>query len=225
MEAINYRCLEFAEIRKSKDGNRKMSFVASDNTRDSSRTVLNIKGWDLKRFNKNGIIGYNHNVYGSYSGSDDPDNIIGKGHAYIDGDKLMVDVEFEPAGMNELADKIYKKLEFGTLKAVSVGFRPLGKGHWGKGDEALGEKNETYYYAGQELLEVSIVNIPANPNALKRSAELAAAELEALKKEVIDANEETKDAETKTSEAEEIELKKAELNKKIKLAEYALRYV
>ena len=226
MGNVNFRCVENPEIRKAEAGEgRKMTFVASDGTRDSAGTVLNPKGWDLKRYNSNGVVGYQHKVYGGWDDTDNPDNVIGKGHAYIEGDKLMVDVEFEPEGMNELADKVYKKLEFGTLKAVSVGFRPLGKGYWGKGDEALGEKNETYYYAGQELLEVSIVNIPANPNALKRSAELAAAELEALKKEVIDANEETKDAETKTPEAEEIELKKAELNKKIKLAEYALRYV
>lgn len=184
MPGMNLRCFENPQIRKADDGSRKMTFVASDGTRDSAHTVLNVKGWDLKRYNSNGIVGYQHKVYGSWEATDNPDNIIGKGRAYVEGDKLMLDVEFEPEGMNELADKIWKKLEFGTLKAVSVGFRPLGKGMWGKGDEAPGEANETYYYAGQELLEVSVVNIPANPNALKRSADLVEEELAELRKQV-----------------------------------------
>ena len=187
MENVNFRCIENPEIRKGEAGEgRKMTFVASDGTRDSAGTVLNPKGWDLKRYNSNGVVGYQHKVYCGWADTDNPDNVIGKGHAYIEGDKLMVDVEFEPEGMNELADKVYKKLEFGTLKAVSVGFRPLGKGEFGRGDEALGEKNETYYFKGQELLEVSVVNIPANPNALKRSAELAEEEREQHRKEALE---------------------------------------
>lgn len=156
------------EIRKGKAEERKMTFVASTSARDSSGTVLNQEGWDLTRFNNNGIIGYQHNVYDST----DPNNIIGKGFAYIeekDGRKqLLVDVEFEPKGMNPIADAVYEKLMFGTIKAVSVGFMPLGKGSFGKGEEAAGGKHETYYFSGQELLEVSVVNIPANPEALKR---------------------------------------------------------
>jgi phage head maturation protease len=50
-----------------------------------------------------------------------------------------------------------------------VGFRATAKGH--KGDEERGEDPNVYYYNGQELLEVSVVNIPANANALKRSME------------------------------------------------------
>ena len=165
---------------------RRATFVASDGSRDSYRTVLNVDGWDLKRFNRNGVIGYNHGI--SYS--NDPDNIIGKGKAYLEGTgkdrKLMVDIEFEPAGINELADKVWAKLQFGSLNAVSVGFRPIGKGTFGKGEEGPGGANETYYYAGQELLEVSVVGIPANPNALKRE-EGEADELEALRKEALQA--------------------------------------
>jgi HK97 family phage prohead protease len=165
---LNFRAIEGAVIRQKGEEGRKLTFIASDGTRDSVGTVLNTKGWDLRRFNKNGIIGYQHKVYG-WDGGNDPDNVIGKGHSYVKDDKLMVDVEFEPAEINPLAEKIYQKLLFGSLNAVSVGFKPLGKGEWGKGEEALDGKNPTYYYAGQELLEVSVVNIPANPNATKKS--------------------------------------------------------
>lgn len=188
MGKINYRSIT-PEVRKGDEGSRKMTFVASDGTRDSAGTVLNVKGWDLERFNANGIIGYQHKVYGGGSW-ENPDNVIGKGHAYVEGDKLMVDVEFEPAEINPLAEKVYQKLLFGSLKGVSVGFLPLGKGAWGKGEEAIGGTRETYYYAGQELLEVSVVNIPANPKALKRSIEEQEEldDLKAQEPEVIEEN-------------------------------------
>ena len=162
---------------------RKVTFVASDGTRDTAGTVLNQDGWDLERFNNNGIIGYQHKVYGSYDGTDNPDNVIGKGHAYLEDGKLMVDVEFEPKEINELAEKVYQKILFGSLNAVSVGFLPIGKGAWGKGDEGPGEERETYYYAGQELLEISVVNIPSNSNATRKGEDCAKEELEALRAE------------------------------------------
>ena len=169
------------EIRKAQTESRKVTFVASDGTRDSAGTVLNQDGWDLGRFNKNGIIGYQHKVYGGWDDTDNPDNVIGKGHAYVEDGKLMVDIEFEPKEINELAEKVYQKVLFGSLKAVSVGFLPVGKGSWGKGEEALDGKNPTYYYAGQQLLEVSVVNIPANPNALKKAFDAEAEEVKKLR--------------------------------------------
>ena len=182
MPKVNFRCVECPEIRKAEEG-RKLTFVASDGTRDSAGTVLNVDRWYLQRFNKNSIIGYQHNVYGGDLTPENPDYVIGKGHAYIDDKKLMVDVEFEPAEINPLAEKIYQKLLFGSLKAVSVGFVPVGKGAWGEGEEALSGSNPTYYYAGQELLEVSVVNIPANPNALRKGLEEQDKEIAALRAE------------------------------------------
>ena len=217
---ITFRQVESPEIIKSeKADERKITFVASDGTRDSAGTILNQEGWDLGRFNKNGIIGYQHKVYGSYDSTDNPDNVIGKGRAYVKDKKLMVDVEFEPPTINPLAEKVYQKLLFGSLKAVSVGFLPKGRGQWGKGEEALDGKNPTYYYAGQELLEVSVVNIPANPNALRKDiAEAMEAEQKRIREEVTtDKTDEKEDGgESKRSAAEiraeiEIELARAAL--------------
>ena len=165
-----------------KTGERRMSFVASDATRDTYHTVLSPEGWQLDRFNRNPVIGYQHEL--QFSG--DPDSVIGKGHAYMSHGTLMVDIEFEPGDINPMAEKIWKKLEFGTLNAVSVGFLPV-RGHWGSKEEGPGRERETYYYDEMELLEVSVVNVPANPNALKnamkpeedRLAEERAAALEA----------------------------------------------
>jgi hypothetical protein len=167
------------EIRKKNTDTRTVTFVASDGSRDSAHTVLNQAGWDLNRFNANPVIGYNHEVYGAWD-TKDVDFVIGKGRAYVEYNTLLVDITFEPKEINELAEKVYQKVLFGSLNAVSVGFLPLGNCHWGEGEEARGEERETYYYAGQELLEISVVNIPANANATRKGEDLAAEELAAL---------------------------------------------
>ena len=41
---------------------RRMTFVASDETRDSYGTVLPVSEWNLARYNSNGIVGYAHNL-------------------------------------------------------------------------------------------------------------------------------------------------------------------
>ena len=158
------------EIRKFDVETRTVEFVASDNSVDSYGTVLPVDKWDLTRYQNNGIVGYMHDVYGdSWTKSADPDDVIGKGVAFIEDEKLIVRITFEPADLNPKSDKIFRKLQFGSLHAVSVGFRATAKGH--KGDEERGEDPNVYYYGGQELLEVSVVNIPSNANALKRAME------------------------------------------------------
>ena len=167
-EKILRRWQDTPEIRKIDEESRTVEFVASDNSVDSYGTVIPVDKWDLTRFSNNGIIGYMHDVYGdSWTKSADPDDVIGKGVAFIEDEKLIVRITFEPADLNPRADKIFRKLQFGSLHAVSVGFRATKKGHMG--DEERGEDPKVYYYAGQELLEVSVVNIPSNANALKRS--------------------------------------------------------
>ena len=167
-EKILRRWQDTPQIRKIDEESRTVEFVASDNSVDSYGTVIPVDKWDLTRYSGNGIVGYMHDVYGdSWTKSADPDDVIGKGEAWIEDDKLVVRITFEPAELNEKADKIFRKLQFGSLHAVSVGFRATKKGHMG--DEERGEDPKVYYYAGQELLEVSVVNIPSNANALKRS--------------------------------------------------------
>jgi hypothetical protein len=178
MNGIHYRTYS-SEIRKRNEDTRTLTFVASDGARDAAGTVLNQENWSLKRYEKNPIIGYQHEVYGGWDGSD-PDNIIGKARVYVEDGQLLADITFETKDINEKAEKIYKKLLFGSLNAVSVGFLPIGKGSWGKGEEAIDGSNPTYYYAGQELLEISVVNIPSNPNAVRRAMEYEQNELKAL---------------------------------------------
>lgn len=153
---------QFGEIRKTEE-DRTIEFVFSTAAKDRHRTVLNQSGWDLDSFNRNGIAGYMHDVYGDGT-KPDPDDIIGRASAWVEGPYLKGNITFEPANLNEKADKIYRKIQFGSLNAVSVGFIEKGKGRMGTEE---GEDTEAYYFEGQELIEISVVNIPSNPEALK----------------------------------------------------------
>jgi hypothetical protein len=157
------------DLEKAKE-TRTVEFIISSADRDRHRTVVNMKGWDLENFNLNPIVGYQHNVYGdNMCTPDNPDNVLGPGRAFFEGDKLIGEVTFETKEINPLAEKIFQKVLNGTLRATSVGFLETGKGKYGEGDQRQGGKDETYYFEGQELLEFSIVNIPSNAKAVGRS--------------------------------------------------------
>ena len=125
-------------------------FVISDATLDRYRTVIPIDAWDLENYMKNPIVAYAHDTSG-WSG---PDSIIGKSDVWIEDDKLVGRVTYEPRELNELADKIRRKVDFGTLSATSVGFYPK-KGHFGEERPSLGSA-----LAGIESGQMATNHIP-----------------------------------------------------------------
>ena len=221
---MNKLIRQFGEIRKSENDNRTVEFVFSTAAKDRHRTVLNQDAWELDNFNRNGIAGYMHDVYGDgLLAKPDPDDVIGKARAWVDGDSLRGEITFEPADLNEKADKVYRKIQFGSLNAVSVGFVEKGAGRMG--DEE-GEDKEAYYFAGQELLEISVVNIPSNPEALKSRDFKPWNETQTdLTKQVINTNkmekEEKKDLAPETSKVDvNVKVDASELNEAVtKLAD------
>ena len=153
---------QFAEVRASGD-DRKVKFIFSTDTKDRHGTRINPDGWRLDNFNKNGVASFQHRAYGD----PDPDMIIGKANAWKSDGRLVGTIDFETEDVNPLADKLYKKVNAGTLNAVSVGFVEH-DGHWG-GDEdrgVEGEDKDTYYFDDVELMEISLVSVPSNPEAL-----------------------------------------------------------
>ena len=151
-----------ASLRDIDVENRTAEFIISDDTKDRHNTVLDVDGWHLDNYNKNGIVGYQHDVYGEYQAN--PDNVIGIGKAEMRDGKLIGIVTFEPENINPLAEKIFQKVQFGTLRATSVGFNPLEQGEFRKMEDS---DAEIYHYGKRDLLEFSIVNIPSNPNAVR----------------------------------------------------------
>jgi hypothetical protein len=149
---------------------RKVRFVISTSAKDRHNTVLNMRGWHLDNFNRNPIVGYQHNVYGdNMCTPPNPDDVLGPARAWIEEDRLMGEVIFETADINPQAEKVFRKVLNGTLRATSVGFLEKGEGKWVEEKDAKGKViNKTYHFDGQELLEFSIVNIPSNPEATRK---------------------------------------------------------
>jgi hypothetical protein len=141
--------------------------------KDRHGTILNQSGWELDNYKLNPIVAYQHNLSGGMCTDADPNNIIGKsikiGTEGSKAEKMLVaEAQFEDAEMNPVAEKIFRKILFGSMSRSSVGFLEVGHGQYGVNEEAVGQPQETYYFQGQELLEWSVVNIPSNPGAGKR---------------------------------------------------------
>lgn len=143
--------------------NREAEFVISTEAVDSYGTVFKMNGWDLTRYENNPVVFYAHRSY-----SDNPDMLIGTSEVFVDGEQLIGRVRFEDAETNPIAEKVWKKVQAGTLRMASIGANPV-RGHWG--DEKLGEDADVVYFDEQVLLEWSIVPIGSNPEALKREAQ------------------------------------------------------
>jgi HK97 family phage prohead protease/HK97 family phage major capsid protein len=131
-----------------------LDFVLSDETPDRYGDVISADGWTLDNFKKNPIALFGHNSsfpIGNWQGLHVKDGAL-RGH-----------LQLAPAGTSERIDEIRKLVEAGILRAVSVGFVPIEKKTMdSKADDFFGP----FKYLKQELVETSLVSIPANPNAL-----------------------------------------------------------
>ncbi len=77
------------------------------------------------------------------------------------GRKLVADVEFTPPGMSAFNDTVYAMLKGGFLNATSVGFLPT---EWKFAEDA--GRRFGIDFLKQQLLEFSVVPVPANAEAL-----------------------------------------------------------
>ena len=166
------------EIRGINQEERTAEFIISSETVDRHGTVFKLDGWDLNTYNRNPIVCYNHRANG-----ENPDTIIGTSEVFRDGELLIGRVRFEDEGDNELADKVWKKVNKGILKMSSVGAR-VHDYRWGNTDK--GEDSGTIYFTRQELLEWSVVSVGSNPDAFKRSADLVEEIRKELEPKVMD---------------------------------------
>jgi phage head maturation protease len=162
-----------AVVEKAKDDNgvRRAVFVASDESVDRYGDIIRASGWKLDNFRKNSVLLYGHQAE-SLS--------IGKVPAIgVEGTRLLAHVEWAKPGTTAFADSAWALLEQGMLNAVSVGFLPLAR--------PLpifdADQNVTgFEFIAQDLLELSVVVVPANPNALQIAKDfgLSASEMRRL---------------------------------------------
>ena len=129
-----------------------MEFVLSDESPDRIGDVILSDGWQLSNFRKNPIALFGHR----------PDFIVGRwANLRVENKSLRGHLALAPEGTSARIDEIRKLVEAGILKAVSVGFHSIE-------DEPLDKKNAFggRRFLKQELVECSLVAIPANQNAL-----------------------------------------------------------
>lgn len=153
--------------------------VASDETVDRAGEVIKVSWRDLFNFMKNPVIIANH----TYK----VENIIWKAtNVYVENEKLIVEWVF---ATTELAQDVRKLYDGGFIKTVSVGFIPKER-----------DPQDSSIITKAELLEVSFVPVPCNPNALSLSKEILEDLIE--KGLVIKEEEPKEENETPNEEAE-----------------------
>lgn len=134
---------------------RVCSFIFSDTSVDSYGDTIDVRGWDLKAFESNPVVLFGHDP-------SKPENVIGRAtNVRPEGNRLVGDIEFAEASVNPTAEIVYQMVKAGYLNAVSVGFQPI---EWRKSTDR--NRPMGIDFLRQKLLEVSVVAIPANENAL-----------------------------------------------------------
>jgi HK97 family phage prohead protease len=140
---------------------RALRFTISTATVDREQDRVALAGWDLANYRRNPVVLWGH---------DAARLPIGRGFdVSIEGAALKASVEFIPYDTPEagqFAEAVFRLAKGGFIAATSVGFRPI---KWEyTNDQARGADD---WFPGidfeeQELLELSIVTLPANPEAL-----------------------------------------------------------
>jgi HK97 family phage prohead protease len=173
--------------------------VGIASTADFDRQGESIKqdGWDLKSFKQNPVILASHNY------SEFP---IGKATGIaVQDDKLTFKMIFSEA--TQTAREAYQLVKEGILKSFSVGFIPREY-----------DSKDANVITKAELLEISLVAVPANPNAIvtakSMKTNVLAQELikswlldEKLKGEVEEIEKEEEEKKEEVTEVTEPELK------------------
>lgn len=141
---------------------RRIRFIASDESVDRYGDVIRASGWELDNFRRNPQLLYGH---GRAPGLATIGRVVS---IDVVQTRLIADCEFMPDGMNDFADTVWRAVEAGFLKASSVGFMPTVEPNLIRGDaDESGYRPITgFEFIGQELLELSVVPVPANPAAL-----------------------------------------------------------
>jgi len=156
MQTKSYIIKRLPSLKQTKD---KFMFVASDETPDRYGDIVSVEGWQLDNYKSNPVILLNHNSLSLPIGKATDIDVI--------DNQLVIDVEFDMA--DEQAAKIARKVQDGFINAVSVGFnakRAIDRSSLSPESKYYGERG--MYFEAAELLEVSIVTIPANPSATSK---------------------------------------------------------
>lgn len=131
-------------------GQRRMRFILSTNAVDRDNDVIDQNGWKLDAYRKNPTVLWAHD-YSALPVARCVD-------IRVDGNRLVAEAEFPPPEVYPFGAQVHALLEGKYLGATSVGFRAL--------KAIQNRERDGVDYVEQELLEWSIVPVPAHPEAL-----------------------------------------------------------
>ena len=153
-DALPPRITKQAEI-SAVDENRSARFVASSNRIDRYGDIIE-QEWDLADFWRNPVFLWSHNSWGM------PIGWVREFEPTTDRSETVARVEFAPEGHDEFVDKLVRAVNLRLIRAVSVGFVPV------EYEDRLDEKGrwDGYRFMRNQLIELSLCTIPANPDAL-----------------------------------------------------------
>lgn len=128
-------------------GERQIHVVASTPTPDRVKDVMVPDGCDLTNYRKNPIVLADHN----------PSQPIGTADVEIRNGQVEATITFAPEGASRKADEYCALAKAGVLNTVSVGFMPM---------SAQPIKGGGFSIDKWELMELSLVAVPCNPDAI-----------------------------------------------------------
>lgn len=144
--------------------NRSVKFVITTGAPDREKDIIDPDGWDVSGYLKNPVVLFAHDY--------DSLPVAKATSVEQQGDKLIATAEFAPKELNPMAEQVFQMLKSGFLKGASVGFRPL--------TYSYNEERGGVDFTQQELLEFSVVPVPANAQALM-AAGLQGADVEVMR--------------------------------------------
>jgi len=140
---------------------RMVTFTISTGARDREGDIIDPKGWEIENYLRNPVVLFAH---------DNRRPPIGRAVSVeATENRLTATAEFMPPDIDTsgFSETIYRMVKAGYLNATSVGFLPK---EWELIREKMGDDEEEKVtgikFLKQELLEFSIVPVPANPEAL-----------------------------------------------------------
>lgn len=132
---------------------REVDAIASTDALDAHGQILE-QSWILDRYLANPVVLYGHDSF---------DLPIGKATAVsVQEGRLVARLQFASPEANPRAEQVWQLVQEGILRSVSVAFMPR--------DVRFEKRDgqEVLVFSNNELTEISVVSIPANPDALLR---------------------------------------------------------
>lgn len=143
------------------ESNRRRKFTISTETPDRHGDIVRANGIGLDNFKANPVVLFAHESYMPPIGNS-PN--IGLGEK-----RLEAEVDFFERDVYDFADTIFRIVNAGGLKATSIGFIPLEWDRLDTDEEEQKRGMKGFEFSKSDLLEFSIVPVPANPECVSRA--------------------------------------------------------